>query len=48
MAENPADRLVTVYPALARHIIVLVRDQIFKVPVIAENGKRVPIELLEK
>jgi carnitine O-acetyltransferase len=48
IADNPADRMITVYPALARHIIVLARDQIFKVPVISENGKRVPVQLLEK
>ncbi|KAI9595103.1 acyltransferase ChoActase/COT/CPT [Syncephalis fuscata] len=48
IAENPSDRIVSVYPALARHIIVLVRDQIFKVPVIADSGKRVPVQLLEK
>ncbi|RKP26829.1 acyltransferase ChoActase/COT/CPT [Syncephalis pseudoplumigaleata] len=48
IAEHPADRITTVYPALARHIVVLVRDQVFKVPVIAENGKRVPVQLLEK
>jgi hypothetical protein len=43
----PADKSIVVYPALARHIVVLVKDQIYKVPVITENGKRVPVHVLE-
>ena len=46
--DFPADRIVTSWPATATHIIVLYRDQIFKVPVITNNGTRVPIKELEK
>lgn len=48
IAEHPADRLQLSYPALARHIIVLAQDQIFKVQVITEEGRRVPVKLIER
>lgn len=45
---SPADKIRTVYPAKARHIIVMTKDQVYKVDVIREDGSRVPIKELER
>ena len=48
IADSPADRLITTWPATAKHIIVLTRDHIFKVQVVGEGGVRVPIKAIEE
>ncbi|CAG8525256.1 16622_t:CDS:2, partial [Acaulospora colombiana] len=40
IADIPADRTVTCWPANAKHIIVIFRDQIFKVQILGEGGER--------
>ncbi|KND04986.1 uncharacterized protein SPPG_00670 [Spizellomyces punctatus DAOM BR117] len=42
------DTISTVWPAKARHVIVLTKDQIYKVDVLREDGSRVPIKELER
>ncbi|KAI8925851.1 Choline/Carnitine o-acyltransferase-domain-containing protein [Entophlyctis helioformis] len=44
----PADTVKTAHPAQAKHIVVLARDQIYKVDVIRENGVRVPLKEIER
>ncbi|CAG8510683.1 5698_t:CDS:10 [Paraglomus occultum] len=48
IADSPADRIITTWPATAKHIIVLMRDHIFKVQVLGEGGARVPIKAIEQ
>lgn len=43
----PVDENVGTHPALAKHITVLVRDQVFSVQVLANDGSRVPISSLK-
>ncbi|KAJ3038609.1 hypothetical protein HDV00_000453 [Rhizophlyctis rosea] len=45
---SPADTIHTEYPSTARHIVVLMQDQIYKVDVIREDGARVPLKELER
>nr|KAJ3423289.1 hypothetical protein HK105_006666 [Polyrhizophydium stewartii] len=45
---SPADKIRTMHPAPAKHIIVLARDQIYKVDVLRDNGGRVPIKEIER
>ncbi|KAG0257244.1 hypothetical protein BG011_004066 [Mortierella polycephala] len=48
IAEMPRDRIVTAWPANANYITVMMRDQIFKVPVSGPNGERVSIQAIEQ
>ncbi|KAI9012971.1 acyltransferase ChoActase/COT/CPT [Gaertneriomyces semiglobifer] len=48
ISASPADKIHTVWPASARHIIVLTRDQIYKVDVVRSDGSRVPIQEIER
>ncbi|CAG8579603.1 2587_t:CDS:10 [Ambispora leptoticha] len=48
IADSPADRIITSWPTTAKHIIVLFRDQIFKVQVLGEGNARIPIKEIEK
>ncbi|KAI8585099.1 acyltransferase ChoActase/COT/CPT [Geranomyces variabilis] len=45
---DPADTIRTVHPCLARHVIVLTKDQIYKVDVLRADGSRVPLKELER
>ncbi|RKO93566.1 acyltransferase ChoActase/COT/CPT, partial [Blyttiomyces helicus] len=42
------DTIQTTWPAKATHIVVLTDDQIYKVEVTREDGKRIPIQELER
>ncbi|KAG9326474.1 hypothetical protein KVV02_001653 [Mortierella alpina] len=48
VAELPRDRIVTTWPTTANYITVMMRDQIFKVPVTGPNGERVSIKAIEQ
>nr|CAG8564833.1 11735_t:CDS:10 [Entrophospora candida] len=48
IADHPKDRIITTWPATAKFIIVLFKDQIFKVQVLGDNGARVPVNEIEK
>ncbi|KAF9969969.1 Carnitine O-acetyltransferase mitochondrial [Actinomortierella ambigua] len=48
VAELPRDRIVTTWPTTATHIAVIMRDQIFKVPVMGPNGERVSTKAIEQ
>ncbi|KAG0205355.1 Carnitine O-acetyltransferase mitochondrial [Mortierella sp. GBA30] len=48
VAEIPRDRIVTTWPTTANYITVMMRDQIFKVPVSGPNGERVSIKAIEQ
>ncbi|PKC07825.1 acyltransferase ChoActase/COT/CPT [Rhizophagus irregularis] len=48
IADSPVDRVISPWPATAKHIIVLFRDQIFKVQVLGEGGARVTIKDIER
>ncbi|KAF9992984.1 hypothetical protein BGZ65_011557, partial [Modicella reniformis] len=48
VADLPRDRIVTSWPSTANHVAVLVKDQIFKVPVVGPNGERVSIKAIEQ
>lgn len=43
----PADENIGSHPCKAKHISVLLRDQIFSVQVLASDGSRVPISTLK-
>ncbi|KAJ3150271.1 hypothetical protein HDU86_006662 [Geranomyces michiganensis] len=43
-----ADTIRSSHPCLARHIIVLTKDQIYKVDVLRADGSRVPLKELER
>ncbi|RUS17363.1 hypothetical protein BC937DRAFT_90074 [Endogone sp. FLAS-F59071] len=47
IADEPRDRVITTWPATAKHITVLFRDQLFSVQVLSEKGERVPIKTIE-
>lgn len=47
IAEEPRDRVITTWPATAKHITVLFRDQLFSVQVLGEKGERVPVKTIE-
>ncbi|KAG0303987.1 hypothetical protein BGZ98_006057 [Dissophora globulifera] len=48
VAELPRDRIVTSWPALANYVVVMMRDQIFKVPVSGPDGERVSIQAIQE
>ncbi|KAI7826128.1 acyltransferase ChoActase/COT/CPT [Gamsiella multidivaricata] len=48
VAELPRDRIVTTWPATANYIAVMMRDQIYKVPVSGPDGERVSIKAIEQ
>ncbi|CAO3566801.1 unnamed protein product [Mortierella alpina] len=48
VAELPRDRIVTSWPTTANYITVMMRDQIFKVPVTGPNGERVSVKAIEQ
>ncbi|KAF9359875.1 Carnitine O-acetyltransferase mitochondrial [Mortierella sp. AD094] len=48
VADLPRDRIVTAWPATANYVAVLMRDQIFKVPVSGPNGERVSTKAIEQ
>ncbi|KAG0228524.1 Carnitine O-acetyltransferase mitochondrial [Actinomortierella wolfii] len=48
VADFPRDRIVTTWPTTATHIAVMMRDQIFKVPVMGPNGERVSTKAIEQ
>lgn len=45
--DKPGDRILHQFPATGRHIIVMIEDQIYSVPVLTEDGRRAPIEEIE-
>lgn len=47
-ADFPRDRIVTTWPATANYVTVMMRDQIFKVPVMGPNGERVSVQAIEQ
>ncbi|KAF9429658.1 Carnitine O-acetyltransferase mitochondrial [Podila epigama] len=48
VADFPRDRIVTTWPATANYVTVMMRDQIFKVPVKGPNGERVSVQAIEQ
>ncbi|KAF9366843.1 Carnitine O-acetyltransferase mitochondrial [Mortierella sp. NVP85] len=48
VADLPRDRIVTTWPATSNYVAVLVKDQIFKVPVAGPNGERVSTKAIEQ
>ncbi|OAQ27852.1 acyltransferase ChoActase/COT/CPT [Linnemannia elongata AG-77] len=48
VAEMPRDRIVTTWPTTANYITVMMRDQIFKVPVTGPQGERVSVKAIEQ
>jgi carnitine O-acetyltransferase len=46
--DMPKDRLEMSFPPKGTHIIVMVRDQMFKVEVLGKGGKRVKIEDIQR
>jgi carnitine O-acetyltransferase len=48
IADSPADRIISSWPTIAKHIIVIFRDQIFKVHVLGEGGARITISDIER
>jgi carnitine O-acetyltransferase len=48
VADLPRDRIVTAWPATSNYVAVLVKDQIFKVPVMGPNGERVSAKAIEQ
>jgi carnitine O-acetyltransferase len=48
VADFPRDRIVTTWPTTANYIVVMVKDQIFKVPVMGPQGERVSVKTLEQ
>ncbi|KAF9152606.1 hypothetical protein BG015_005003 [Linnemannia schmuckeri] len=48
VAEMPRDRIVTTWPTTANYITVMMRDQIFRVPVMGPQGERVSIKAIEQ
>ncbi|KAF9116644.1 Carnitine O-acetyltransferase mitochondrial [Mortierella sp. AM989] len=48
VADLPRDRIVTTWPATANYVAVLMRDQIFKVPVSGPDGERVSTTAIEQ
>ncbi|CAG8485294.1 11681_t:CDS:10 [Cetraspora pellucida] len=48
IADFPSDRIITTWPATAKHIVVIFKDQIFKVQVLGGNGERVPIKEIKR
>jgi len=42
------DKVITPFPATARHIILLIKDIMYKVQVLGDNGERLPLEAIEK
>ncbi|KAF9174519.1 Carnitine O-acetyltransferase mitochondrial [Mortierella sp. AD010] len=48
VADLPRDRIVTTWPTTANYVAVMMRDQIFKVPVSGPNGERVSIKTIEQ
>ncbi|KAJ3340802.1 Carnitine O-acetyltransferase mitochondrial [Gonapodya sp. JEL0774] len=45
---TPDDSIVTPYPAKAKHIIVMVKDQVFKVDVLGNRGERITNEEMRR
>jgi hypothetical protein len=45
---DKSDSIVSQYPTTSRHVIVLLKDQIFKVNVLGPDGSRVPISEIER
>ncbi|CAG8572345.1 2336_t:CDS:10, partial [Acaulospora morrowiae] len=48
IADIPADQIITPWPTTAKHIIVIFKDQIFKVQVLGEGGARVRISDIKR
>ncbi|CAG8462315.1 479_t:CDS:10 [Dentiscutata heterogama] len=48
IVDSPSDRVITTWPATAKHIIVIFRDQIFKVQVLGGGGERIPIKEIKR
>ncbi|KAF8941640.1 acyltransferase ChoActase/COT/CPT [Dissophora ornata] len=48
VAELPRDRIVTTWPSNANYVAVMMRDQIFKVPVEGPNRERVSVKAIEQ
>ncbi|CAG8496162.1 1854_t:CDS:2 [Diversispora eburnea] len=46
--DFPVDRIITTWPSIAKHIIVIYKDQIFKVQVLGERGERVSIDSIKR
>ncbi|KAH8554973.1 acyltransferase ChoActase/COT/CPT [Umbelopsis sp. PMI_123] len=44
--DEPRDRIVTTWPANAKHATVIYKDQVFSVPIIGENGELPSIQKL--
>ncbi|CAG8603140.1 5331_t:CDS:2, partial [Racocetra persica] len=48
IADFPSDRVITTWPKTAKHIIVIFKDQIFKVQVLGTGNERVPIKEIKR
>lgn len=46
--EVGCDKLVTTWPTTSKHIVVLLRDQVYKVDVMGPKGERVSIAEIER
>ncbi|ORX62761.1 acyltransferase ChoActase/COT/CPT [Hesseltinella vesiculosa] len=47
IAATPADKVISHYPATAKHITVIYKDQLFSVDVIGPQGQVVPLSTLQ-
>jgi carnitine O-acetyltransferase len=43
-----ADTISATFPVPSKHIIVLIRDQIYKVDVLGADGSRLPLKEIER
>jgi carnitine O-acetyltransferase len=48
IAASPADKVVSHYPATAKHITVIYKNQLFSVDVIGSQGEPVSVDAIEK
>jgi len=46
IADEPRDRIVTTWPATAKHATVIYKDQIFSVPIVGDNGEAPSVQQL--
>lgn len=48
IARMPKDTLITSWPATAQHVVVMYKDQFFKVPVFDGNGHVLSLNAIQK
>lgn len=48
IADEPRDRIVTTWPATAKHATVIYKDQIFSVPIVGDNGEAPSVQQLRE